>query len=128
MKTKNLQLVIPIVAGVLFLILAFVTDFGLYLLLSFIMCIVTWLLVKTRQRRFTQLLAQLGAAFVIVPIIVILIIFMIKSQLHPEATSELAASTIDAIVQFFVGRLPYILLADFAGVLFGAIIGKSSSN
>ena len=128
MKTKNLQLVIPIVAGVLFLILAFVTDFGLYLLLSFIMCIVTWLLVKTRQRRFTQLLAQLGAAFVIVPIIVILIIFMIKSQLHPEATSELTASTIDAIVQFFVGHLPYILLADFAGVLFGAIIGKLPSN
>jgi hypothetical protein len=128
MKTKNLQLVIPIVAGVLFLILAFVTDFGLYLLLSFIMCIVTWLLAKTRQRRFTQLLAQLGAAFVIVPIIVILIIFMIQAQLHPEATSELAASTIDAIVRFFVGQWPYILLADFAGVLFGMIIGKSSSK
>jgi predicted PurR-regulated permease PerM len=128
MKTKNLQLVIPIVAGVLFLILAFVTDFGLYLLLSFIMCIVTWLLARTCQRRFTQLLAQVGAAFVIVPIIVMLIVFMVKSQLHPEATSELAASTIDAVVRFFAAQLPYIVLADFAGVLFGAIIGKSSSN
>jgi hypothetical protein len=48
--------------------------------------------------------------------------------LHPEATSELTASTIDAIVKFFVGQLPYILLADFAGALFGMIIGKSSSR
>jgi len=128
MRTENLKLLIPIVAGVLFLILTFVTDFGLYLLLSFIMCIVTWLLAKTRQRRFGQLLAQLGAAFVIVPIILMLITFMIKSQLHPEAASQMAASTIDAIVRFFAGQFPYILLADFAGVLFGAIMGRSSSD
>ena len=128
MNIKTMQLVILIIAGLLFVVLTFITDFGLYLLLSFIMCIVSWLLVKTGQRKFNQLLIQLGVAFVIVPIIVILIIFMIKSQLHPETTSQAAASAIDSIVGFFVGQLPYILLADFTGVLFGVIIGKSSSR
>jgi predicted PurR-regulated permease PerM len=128
MKTETIRLVILIIAGLLFVILTFVTDFGLYLLLAFVMCIVSWLLVKTGQRKSYQLLTQLGVAFVIVPMIMILIIFMIKLQLHPETASQLAASTIDAIVKFFVGQLPYILLADFAGVLFGMIIGKSSSK
>jgi predicted PurR-regulated permease PerM len=119
---------ILVIAGILFLILTFVTDFGIYLLLSFIMCIISWLLVKTGQRKFNQLLTQLGVAFVIVPIIIILIIFMVKFQLHPETTDQLAASTIDSIVNFFAKQLPYILLSEVAGTLFGAIIGKSSSR
>lgn len=128
MKIKTMQLVILIIAGLLFVVLTFIMDFGLYLLLSFIMCIVSWLLVRTGQRKFKQLLTQLGVAFVIVPLIMILIIFMIKSQLNPETASEAAASATDAIVNFFAGQLPYILLADFVGVLFGVLIGKSSSK
>lgn len=128
MKIKRTQLAIAIIAGLLFVILTFVTDFGLYFLLSFIMCIVSWLLVKTGQRKFSQLPAILGAAFVIVPFIVILIILMVQSQLHPETASQAGVSAIDSTVSFIVAQLPYILIADFAGVLFGALIGKSSSK
>jgi uncharacterized PurR-regulated membrane protein YhhQ (DUF165 family) len=128
MRIKTVQLVILVIAAALFVVLTFVTDFGLYLLLSFIMCIVSWLLVRTGQRKFSQLLAQVGVAFVIVPIIVILIILMVKLQLHPESASQAGGSAIDSIVSFFVGQLPYILLADFAGSVFGVLIGKLSSK
>jgi predicted PurR-regulated permease PerM len=128
MKIKRTQLVIAVIAGLLFVVLTFVTDFGLYFLLSFIMCIVSWLLVRTGQRKFSQVLALLAVAFVVVPFIVILVILMVKLQLHPETASQAGASAIDSMVSFFVGQLPYILIADFAGVLCGVLIGKSSQK
>ena len=84
MRSKEVRLVILVIAAVLFVILTFITDFMLYFLLAFIMCIVSWLLVRTGQRSFGQLLTLLGAAFVVVPFIVILIVLMVQLQLHPK--------------------------------------------
>jgi len=83
--------ILIIVAVILFIILAFVTDFGLYLLLSVIMAFVTWLLTKTGERSAGEVIVQIGTAMVVVPMIIRLIVFFIKSQFNPGTTNELVA-------------------------------------
>jgi len=112
-----------ITAAILFIVLTFVTDLGLYLLLASIMAFVTWLLTKTGERRFGEVIVQVGTAMVIVPIILMFIVFVIKSQINPEAVNELASETIDAITTYFADNLPFIVLADVAGAIVGGVIG-----
>ncbi len=117
--------VLLIIAAILFLILAFVTDFGLYLLLALIMGFVTWLLTKTGERKAGEVIVQVGAAMVIMPLLVMLIVFVIKAQLNPDAMNELASETIDAMGTFFAEKLPFVLLSDLAGAIVGSITGVS---
>ncbi len=117
--------VLLIIAAILFLILAFVTDFGLYLLLALIMGFVTWLLTKTGERKAGEVIVQVGAAMVIMPLLVMLIVFVIRAQLNPDAMNELASETIDAMVTFFAEKLPFVLLSDLAGAIVGSITGVS---
>ena len=115
--------ILLIAAAILFIILTFVTDFGLYLLLASIMAFVTWLLTKTGERKPGEVIVQIGTAMVIVPIIVMFIVFVIKAQINPEAVNELASEVIDAIVTYIAERLPFIVLSDVAGAIVGSIIG-----
>ena len=117
---KNILLV---TAAVIFIVLAFITDFGLYILLSIIMAFVTWLLVKSGERKIGEVIVQVGTAMVILPLIFMLIVFMIQSQVHPEAIDQLASKTIDAMVLFVAEKLPFVILADVAGAIVGSIIG-----
>jgi predicted PurR-regulated permease PerM len=112
-----------IIAVILFIILTFVTDFGLYLLLAVIMAFVTWLLTKTGERKAGEVIVQIGTAMIVVPMIFLLIVFFIKAQLNPEAVNELAAKAIDQIVTFFAENLPFVLLSDVAGAIVGSIVG-----
>ena len=109
--------------AILFIILAFVTDFGLYLLLALIMGFVTWLLTKTGERKVGEVIVQIGAAMVIVPLLLMLIAFMIQSYINPEAVNELASKTIDAMVMHFAEKLPYVVLSDLAGAIIGSVTG-----
>ena len=109
--------------AILFIILAFVTDFGLYLLLALIMGFVTWLLTKTGERKVGEVIVQIGAAMVIVPLLLMLIVFMIQSYINPEAVNELASKTIDAMVMHFAKKLPYVVLSDLAGAIIGSVTG-----
>ena len=113
-----------IIAAILFIILTFVTDFGLYLLLAVIMAFVTWLLTKSGERKAGEVIVQIGTAMIVVPMIIMLIVFFIKAQLNPGAANELATEAIDQIVTFFVEKLPFVLLSDVAGVIVGSIIGS----
>jgi len=111
--------------AIVFLILTFVTDFGLYLLLALIMGFVTWLLVKSGERQIRELIAQITLAMLILPLIVMLIVFMIQSYIHPEEINELASKTTDAMVLYFVEKLPYAYLSDLAGAIVGIVTGAS---
>ena len=113
-----------IIAAVLFIVLTFVTDFGLYLLLAVIMAFVTWLLTKTGERKAGEVIVQIGTAMIVVPMIIMLIVFFIKVQLNPGVANELAAEAIDQIVTFFAEKLPFVLLSDVAGAIVGSIIGS----
>ena len=113
-----------IIAAILFIVLTFVTDFGLYLLLAVIMAFVTWLLTKTGERKAGEVIVQVGTAMIVVPMIIMLIVFFIKVQLNPGAANELAAEAIDQIVTFFAEKLPFVILADVAGAFVGSIIGS----
>ena len=113
-----------IIAAILFIVLTFLTDFGLYLLLAVIMAFVTWLLTKTGERKAGEVIVQVGTAMIVVPMIIMLIVFFIKAQLNPGAVNELGAETIDQIVTFFAEKLPFVLLSDVAGVIVGSIIGS----
>ena len=110
-------------AAILFIILTFVTDFGLYLLLALIMGFVTWLLTKTGERKVGKVIVQIGVAMVIVPLLLMLIVFMIQSYINPESVNELASKTIDAMVMYFAEKLPYVVLSDLAGAIIGSITG-----
>ena len=48
-----------IITIILFIVLAFVTDFGLYLLLASIMAFVTWLLTKIGERKAGEIIIVL---------------------------------------------------------------------
>ena len=113
-----------IIAAILFIVLTFVTDFGLYLLLAVIMVFVTWLLTKTGERKAGEVIVQVGTAMIVVPMIIMLIVFFIKAQFDPGAVNELAAETIDQIVTFFAEKLPFVLLSDVAGAIVGSIVGS----
>lgn len=113
-----------IIAVILFIILTFVTDFGLYLLLAVIMAFVTWLLAKTGERKAGEVIVQIGTAMIVTPMIIMLIVFFIKVQLDPGAANELGAETIDQIVTFFAEKLPFVLLSDVAGAIVGSIVGS----
>ena len=117
-----------IIAIILFIVLAFVTDFGLYLLLASIMAFVTWLLTKTGERKAGEVIVQIGTAMVVVPMIIMFIVFVIKAQINPEAVNELSSETIDAIVIYFTEKLPFVVLSDVAGVIVGSIIGTSQKR
>lgn len=114
-----------IIAIILFIVLAFVTDFGLYLLLASIMAFVTWLLTKTGERKAGEVIVQIGTAMVVVPMIIMFIVFVTKAQINPEAVNELSSETIDAIVIYFTEKLPFVVLSDVAGAIVGSIIGTS---
>ena len=110
-------------AAIIFTILTFVTDYGLYLLLALIMGFVTWLLAKSGERHIGEVIVQIGVAMVVLPLLIILIVFMIRSYIHPEAVNELASKTIDAMVLYFAEKLPYVILSDLAGTIVGSITG-----
>ena len=112
-----------ITALILFVILTFVTDFGLYLLLASIMAFVTWLLTKNGERKAGEIIVQIGTAMVVVPMIIIFIVFVIKAQINPEAINELASETIDSIVTYVTEKLPFVVLSDVAGTIAGSITG-----
>lgn len=120
--------VLLIIAAILFIVLTFITDFGLYLLLAIIMAFVTWLITKTGERKAGEVIVQIGTAMIVVPVIIMLVVFFIKAQLNPEAINELAAETIDQIVTFFAENLPFVLLSDIAGTIVGCIIGSFQSR
>ncbi len=112
-----------IIAAILFLVLTFVTDFGLYLLLALIMAFVTWLLTNTGERKAGEVIVQVGTAMVVVPMIIMFIVFVIKVQINPEAVNELSSEAIDSIVTFFAEKLPFVVLSDVVGSIVGSIIG-----
>lgn len=112
-----------IIATILFIVLTFVTDFGLYLLLTLIMAFVTWLLTKMGERKAGEVIFQIGTSMIVIPMIIMLIVFFLKAQIHPEAINELAATTIDQTITFFSGKLPFVLLSDVAGTIVGSIVG-----
>jgi len=115
--------ILLIIVAILFIILTFVTDFGLYLLLALILAFVTWLLTKTGERKIGEVIIQVGAAMVILPLLIMLIVFTFKSYLDPAATEELAPSTINAMTNYIGEKLPFAILSDLAGAVIGAIIG-----
>ena len=115
--------IILIIAAILFIVLTFVTDFGLYLLLALIMAFVTWLLTTTGERKAGEVIVQIGTAMVIVPIIILFIVFVIKAQIYPEAVNELASGATDAIITYVTEKSPFIVLSDVAGAIVGSIIG-----
>ena len=115
--------ILLIIVAILFIILTFVTDFGLYLLIALILAFATWLLTKTGERKIGEVIAQVGTAMVILPLLIMLIVFMLKSYLDPAATEELASSTINAMTNYIGEKLPFAILSDLAGAFIGAVIG-----
>ena len=111
--------------AILFIVLTFVTDFGLYLLLAVIMAFLTWLLTRTGERKAGEVILQVGAAMVIMPLLLMLVVFMIKSYISPEVINELTSETIDAMVAYIGEKLPFVILSDLAGAIVGSIVGTS---
>jgi len=87
------------------------------------MAFVTWLLTKTGERKASEVIVQVGVAMVIMPFIIMLIVFMVKSYINPETVNNLALGTIDAMITFLATQLPYVLLSDLAGTIVGSITG-----
>lgn len=114
------------IAVILLIILIFVTDFGLYLLLAFILAFVTWLLTKTGKRKVGKVIVQVGILMVMLPLLIMFVVFMVKSYCDPAAAEELASSTIDAMVTYIGENLPFIFLSEFAGTVVGAFTGGIS--
>jgi predicted PurR-regulated permease PerM len=98
--------ILVIIAAILFIILTFVTDFGLYLLLALVLAFVTWLLTKTGERKIGETIVRVGTAMVILPLLIMVTVFVIKSYFNPEATEKLASSTINAMTNYIGEKCP----------------------
>lgn len=115
--------ILLIITVILFIILTFVTDFGLYLLFAFILAFVTWLLIKKGECKAGKVIVQVGTAMVILPLLFMFTVFIIKSYLDPASTEELSSSTIDAMTKYIGEKLPFVFLSELAGAAVGAFVG-----
>lgn len=113
---------------VLAIILAVVKDVLVYLGLSILMALAVWLVGKVWGYGTKKAITTILSLAVILPIILIALVGMIKMQSNPSGTNEIVAATIDQIVNFFADKIVYIVLADIAGIIAGAIINIFRGN
>ena len=111
------------VAVVLFIILSIVTDLTLYLLIAVGIALITWLIGKVWGYTTRQAILTISFAMVVLPMMLIFIIGAFGILQEPESAKVITSSTTEAIVNYFVRKLPYIILSDLAGITAGAIIG-----
>jgi len=96
----------------------------LQFILALIMAIVAFVLTLVFGKQFGAWLGSIGAAIVIVPL---LLIFLSGSlgilSADAETAQIIANSTIGRIMQYVVNQMPGIVIADVAGAIVGAIGG-----
>lgn len=98
-------------------------DLGLYFIIAIIMAFVTWLVGKIWGYRAKETIRTIVVLAVVLPIFIIAIVGMLGMLQEPEAAEEIAASTIDTIINYVVEKLPYILISDIAGIIVGRVVG-----
>ncbi|MGD9117260.1 MAG: hypothetical protein PVJ08_00760 [Dehalococcoidia bacterium] len=62
---------------------------------------------------------------VILPLLIMVVVYVVQSYFDPASAEELASSTINAMAEYIGEKLPYVILADFAGAIIGVIFGAS---
>ena len=118
---KKVILFIGIVLAII-LIVGIVTDLLVYLALSILMALMVWIIGRTWGYSTKEAILTILAAAVILPMIIIALVGMVKMQLNPEAINEISSNTIEQIINYFADNIVYIVLADIAGIIAGAII------
>lgn len=118
---KKAILIIGIVLAII-LIVGIATDLLVYLALSILMALMVWIIGRTWGYSTKKAILTILAAAVILPMIIIVLVGMVKMQLNPEAINEISSNTIEQIINYFANNIVYIILADIAGVIAGAII------
>ena len=99
-------------------------DLGLYFVIAIIIAFATWLIGRIWRYKAKQAIITIGAMAVVLPIIIIFIAGWWGMLHEPGAGGEIANKTIEAIINYVVNNLPYILVSDVAGVLVGAVVGS----
>jgi len=98
-------------------------DLTLYLVIAILMAIATFFIGKFLGDEAKQAILYLAGLAVVLPIIVVTIAGMLGMlQSTAETAEEIASSTIQAIVNYTVGKLPYIVISDVAGIIVGSVV------
>jgi hypothetical protein len=116
---KKILLVAVIVLAI---ILFFVKDVGVYLGLSIVMALATWLVGRVWGYTTKNAITKILALAVILPMAYFALIGMIGMQANPSIANEISAKTIERITSFFTDEIVYVLLADVAGIIAGLVI------
>jgi hypothetical protein len=99
-------------------------DLGLYFFIAVIIAFATWLIGMIWGYKAKQAIITIAAMAVILPIVIIFIAGWWGMLHEPGSGAEIANKTIEAIINYIVNKLPYILVSDVAGVLVGAVVGS----
>ena len=98
-------------------------DLALYFVIAILMVIATLLIGKFLGDEAKQAILYLAGLAVVLPMIVIALMGMLGMlQSDPATAQEIASSTIEAIVNYTVEKLPYIVISDVAGIIVGGIV------
>lgn len=90
-----------------------------YFIIAIVMAILTWLIGVLWGYGTKQAITTLIALTVLLPIIIIYLTGTLGMLHDPEATEEIGAWTIEAIVNYVAANLPYIVVSDIAGIIVG---------
>jgi hypothetical protein len=97
-------------------------DLTIYLFIAILMAAATFAIGKIFGDKAKQAILYLAGLAVILPIIVIALVGMLGMlQTDPATAQEIAASTTEAIINYVAEKLPYIVISDVAGIIFGGI-------
>ena len=99
-------------------------DLGLYFVIAIIIAFATWLIGRIWGYKAKQTILTIGAMAIVLPIIIIFIAGWWGMLHEPGSSTEIADKTIEAIINYVVNNLPYILISDVAGVFVGAMVGS----
>ena len=98
-------------------------DLGLYFIIAIFMAFATWLVGKIWGYRAKQTIIAIAALAVILPLYIIVVVGLFGILQYPESVKEVASSFMEAIILYVLGKLPYILISDIAGIIVGRIVG-----
>ncbi len=89
-----------------------------------IMATITFILTLLLGSSITSILDMIGRATLLIPILLVFIAgALIMITADPATSANVAEATSSWSINYIVGKLPGVILAEFAGIVVGAIGG-----
>jgi hypothetical protein len=91
---------------------------------AFLAAAIAFILTILMGPHIVELFEMMGRATLLLPIVFVLIVTMVSMMnSDPATTSNIAESTTSWTVSYMIGKLPGIIISEFAGAVVGAVGG-----